>query len=316
MKIVLAGIYPDGTLEKFQAALPDQEIVSVSDEAEFQKMTDAEAIILRIFTASAEIIHRNPKLKAILRWGAGFDSVDVDAAREQGVLVSTAAGVNAYAVAELAVGLMIAVGRCIYGYYRNIQEGCWDRNAYKDFNTTLKGKVVGLIGGGNIGRQVAERVQLFGAQVQYYDTFRLKPEQEEALRMHYVSIDEILETSDVVSLHVPLLDNTRHMISIGQLKKMKKSAILINTARGGLIDEAALEQALEQGRIAGVGLDCVEDEGGKASNLLAKHKNVVMTPHIGGTASDIGNAMVPRLVEQLKSLVETGDMPGVVNRSR
>ena len=137
------------------------------------------------------------------------------------------------------MGLMINAGRNIMGYYHHVKAGDWDRSAFP-VNLSLNHKTVGLLGGGNIGRQVARRVQAFGASVRYYDTFRLKPEMEEQFHMTYVDLETLLKTSDVVSVHVPLLDSTRHIIGAEQLAMMKKGALLINTARGGLVDDAAL----------------------------------------------------------------------------
>lgn len=150
-----------------------------------------------------------------MRWGVGYDSVDIEEAGRRGILVCNTPGANAYAVAELAVGLMIDVGRNIFAYYSNIKNEVWDRNAFVS-NQSLNGKTVGLIGGGNIGRQVARRVQAFGAKVHYYDVFRLPEALEREFQMTYCDLDTLLRTSDVISLHIPLLESTRHMIGADQ----------------------------------------------------------------------------------------------------
>ena len=136
-------------------------------------MTDAEIMILRIFKAPKEVIERNPNLKMILRWGAGFDSVDIEAAGARGILVTNTPGANANAVSELAVTLMLTVYRKILEHTDSLRSGVWSKNTYLNSSFSLFGKTVGIVGGGNIGRQVALKVQAFGASVQYYDAFRL-----------------------------------------------------------------------------------------------------------------------------------------------
>lgn len=314
-KVCLAGTYPAGTLETLAALLPagEIELVSADTEEKFDAVTDADVVVLRILKMPKESFVRFPKLKMVMRWGVGYDSVDIEEAGRRGVLVCNTPGANAYAVAELAVGLMIDVGRNIFGYYSNVRQEIWDRNRFA-VNCSLNGKTVGLIGGGNIGRQVAKRVQAFGAQVQYYDAFRLSPELEGQFGLTYRDLDTLLKTSDVVSVHVPLLDSTRHILGREQLALMKPSAILINTARGGLVDDAALLDALRGGRISGAGLDCVEEETSPVTKALTQMTNVVLTPHVGGTTSDLGSAIIPMLAENISKLQAGQPVSYVVNR--
>lgn len=314
-KICLAGTYPAGTYESIVAALPSDVFqVSVADTQEkFDAVTDADVVILRILKMPKESFARFTNLKMVMRWGVGYDSVDIEEAGHRGVLVCNTPGANAYAVAELAVGLMIDVGRNIFGYYNNIKHEVWDRNAFAS-NQSLNAKVVGLIGGGNIGRQVAKRVQAFGAKVQYYDTFRLPEAVEQDMKMDYCSLNQLVSTSDVISLHVPLLDSTRHIIGADQFACMKPSAILINTARGGLVDDAALVCALKNGQLSGAGLDCVEDEAASATKKLRELSNVIVTPHIGGTISDLGSTIIPMLLKNMIRLQAGEEVSYVVNR--
>ena len=258
MKIALAGPYPAGTLEQFQALLPDQTFFSVESQEDYEALTDVDCIIVRVLKTPEAVLANKPNLKAVIRWGAGYDSVDVQAAGRRGIPVLNTPGVNAYAVAELALGMMITLNRKVLGYWSNVQQGNWDRGAFASLS--LNHKTVGIVGGGNIGRRVAALVQALGAQVVYYDAFRLPPEREQELHMTYAPLEELLERADLVSLHVPLLDSTRHIIGAEQLARMKPTACLVNTARGGLVDDAALLQALQKGQLAGAGLDCVEDE--------------------------------------------------------
>ncbi|MDU6346691.1 2-hydroxyacid dehydrogenase [Faecalispora jeddahensis] len=313
MNIVLAGPYPTGTMEHFQSLLPQHRVTPVLTQEEYDAMTDAECIIVRILKTPEGVIAHNPNLKAVIRWGAGYDSVDIEAAGKRGVMVANTPGVNAYAVAELTLGLMILLSRKIFGYCHNVQSGNWDRGIYGNASFSLNYKTVGIIGGGNIGRQVAARAQAFGARVQYYDPIRLPEEMEQQHRMTFVPLDRLLSTSDLISLHVPLLDSTRHMIGAEQLAAMKPSAYLLNTARGGLIDDAALLESLQKGHLAGVGLDCVEDETSAVTARLLQCPNVIITPHIGGTTADLADAMIPFIAEKVTSLAKTGTMHDIVN---
>ena len=313
MNILLAGSYPEGTLEKFRAALPGHEIRTVTDQEEYNKESFGDVIIIRALKTPEEAMQSKKDLKSVIRWGAGYDSVDIEAAGRMGIYVSNTPGVNAYAVAELAVTLMLACGRCLVFKNAETHKGLWDRKSFTEQITTLSHKTVGIIGGGNIGRRVASEVQSFGAEVIYYDAFRMKPEMEESCRMRYVELDELFRTSDVITVHVPLLDSTKHIINADAIAKMKKNVILINTARGGIIDDEALTEALKEGRVHAAGLDCVENED-LSSNPLASMDNVIITPHLGGTSNDLADEMVPKIAGMIRKFAETGEMDHVVNR--
>ena len=312
MKIALAGPYPAGTLEQFQALLPDQEFFPVETQEAYEALTDVDCIIVRVLKTPEPVLDNKPNLKAVIRWGAGYDSVDIQAAGRRGIPVLNTPGVNAYAVAELALGMMITLNRKVLGYWNNVQQGNWDRGAFASLS--LNHKTVGIVGGGNIGRRVAALVQALGAQVIYYDAFRLAPEREQELHMTYVSLDELVERADLVSLHVPLLDSTRHIIGAEQLSRMKPTACLVNTARGGLVDDSALLQALQRGQLAGAGLDCVEDEASQVTKGLTDTPNVLITPHIGGSTADLADAMIPTIGQIIQTLAEGGELNNVVNR--
>ena len=316
LKVVLAGTYPAHTYEKLRKLLPEDQFdfVAVDKQEEYDAMTDAEVIILRIFKAPKEVIDRNPDLKMILRWGAGFDSVDIEAAGAKGILVTNTPGANANAVSELAVTLMLTVYRKILEHTDSLRKGAWSKNTYLNSSFSLFGKLVGIVGGGNIGRQVAAKVQAFGAEVQYYDAFRLPEEMEEKCGMKYVSLEELIRTSDVVTLHVPLLDSTRHMIGADQLRAMKDGALLINTARGGLVDDHALCAAVKAGKLLGAGLDGVEEEPLPAGHELLTTPGIVVTPHVGGGTADIGDIIMPMLAKDIRDFAATGDCAHVVNR--
>ena len=314
--VILAGQYPAHTFETLQELLRDLPVTlkAVDTPEAYEAMTDAEIMILRIFKAPEAVIARNPNLKMIMRWGAGFDSVDIEAAGKRGILVTNTPGANADAVSELAVLLMLAVGRKILCHTSCLRKGVWSKNDFINSSFTLVNKTVGILGAGNIGRKVAQRVQAFGAKTVYYDPFRLSEEREKAFNLKYMPLDELLPVCDVITLHLPLTDDTKHLIDGAAIERMKPGAIIINTARGGLVDDCALFQAVQSGKLLGAGLDGVEREPLQPDDELFTNDNIIVTPHVGGGTADIGEAIMPMLVEDIRLLL-SGDQPRfVVNR--
>ena len=316
MKVVLAGPYPAGTFARMQALLKDAniELIEAISQDAFDAVNDVDAIILRVLKMPKETIERfSSNLKLIMRWGAGYDSVDIATAKQKGIAVCNTPGANAYAVSEMTVLLMLAVGRKLICHDRSLREGVWSKNTFLNQSFTLNNKVVGVVGGGNIGRQVAKKVQAFGATVQYYDAFRLKPEMEKEFHMTYSELNQLLATSDIVTLHVPLLDSTKHMIDEKHISMMKNGAIIINAARGGVIDEKAVLKAVQDGKLAGAGIDCVEFEPLAKDDPLLGNPNIIITPHVAGGVSDIADAIIPMIVENLKNLNEGKTLKYKVN---
>ena len=316
MHVVLAGNYPAHTYEKLRALLPETEfdLTAVDTPEAYEAMTDAEIIILRIFKAPREVIERNPRLKMILRWGAGFDSEDIKAAGENGVYVTNTPGANAGAVSELAVLLMLAVGRKLLCHTKSLAHGSWSKNTFLNSSFCLNGKTLGIIGAGNIGRQVAKKAQAFGAVTRYYDPFRLSPEMEQQWQLSFEPLEELLATSDIITLHVPLTEENHHMIGAREIAAMKDGAILINTSRGGLVDDKALAKAVRSGKLSGAGLDVVEEEPLPACHELLSDPNIIVTPHIGGGTADIGDVIIPMLTEDIKALADGRTPAHVVNK--
>jgi phosphoglycerate dehydrogenase-like enzyme len=232
---------------------------------------------------SGEFFRSAPKLKLVQLLSAGYDRVDIEAARKARVPVANNGGANAIAVAEHTVMLMLAVLKRLVRFHNDVVAGKWrvgnqvDGAAYE-----LSGKLVGIVGLGNIGKKVARRVQAFDARVQYYDIARLSENEEDQLGVRFVLFDELLRTSDIVSLHVPLDDTTRAMISTRELGLMRPTAIIVNTCRGPVIDEAALHHALSAGKIAAAGLDVMVAEPPAKDHPLFALPNVTLTPHSAG----------------------------------
>ncbi|WZL73064.1 2-hydroxyacid dehydrogenase [Clostridiaceae bacterium 35-E11] len=316
MKVALVGIFPTGTYEMFYEMLPKDkfEIQIVDTQEKYDNLTDAEIIVLRLFKISREDIERNRNLKLIQKWGAGYDTIDIVAAGEHNVYVSNSPGANAYAVSELAVLQMLAVYRNLIVQHEAMEKGQWTKTVYTDRSYCILDKVVGLIGCGNIGKEVAKKVQVFGATVQYYDAFRMKEEEEKRLDMKYVELDELLKTSDIISLHLPLTDSTRNLINKKKIELMKPTAIIVNTSRGGIINEEDLIEALKNNRILGAGLDCIAQEPVHPGDPILEAPNVTLTPHIGGTSADLIVHMIPLMAENIIGFENGEEVKYVVNK--
>jgi phosphoglycerate dehydrogenase-like enzyme len=256
---------------EFAAVLPEAEYIVGLGEV---KMDDA-------FYNSA------PKLKLIQLLSAGYDRVDIEAARRAGVPVCNNGGANAIAVAEHAIMLMLAVCRRLTWQHSMTASGRWRGNDVANVRLyELHGRTLGIIGLGNIGKKVARLGQAFGLAVQYFDILRLTEDAADSLGVRFRLFDEVLRTSDIVSLHVPLTPQTRHMMGAEQFKKMRPTAYLINTCRGPVVDEKALIEALGAGTIAGAGLDVFDQEPPPANNPLFSMENVIVTPHYAGPTWD------------------------------
>ncbi len=223
------------------------------------------------------------RVRLIQLLSAGYDTVDLDRCRAAGQLVATNGGANAVAVAEHTILLILSVLRRLPVIDRDTRAGRWTAAKTTEWEPhELEGRTVGLVGLGQIGRQVARRLLPFDVQLQYHDVVQAPREVTESLQIRYVSWSELLETSDIVSLHVPLMESTRGLIGAAELAQMKPDAILINTARGGVIDEEALVDALQSGHLGGAGLDAFDTEPFPAGQPLAAFDQVVLTPHFAG----------------------------------
>ncbi len=230
-----------------------------------------------------EFFRSAPKLKLVQLLSAGYDRVDVESARKAKVPVANNGGANAIAVAEHTILLMLAVLKQLVRFHQDVVAGRWRPPASSEAPVLeLSGRTVGVVGLGNIGKKVARRARGFDARVQYYDVLRLTEAEEDALGVRFVLLAELLRTSDIVTLHVPLTDVTRGMIGARELHLMKKDAILINTCRGPVVDEPALYQALKERKIGGAGLDVLVDEPPAKDNPLFTLPNVTLTPHSAG----------------------------------
>ena len=247
-----------------------------------------------------------PRVKLVQLLSAGYDAVDLEAARRARVPVANNGGANAISVAEHALMLMLAVSRKVVWQHGNVSGGRWRGNGPVPRMYELHGKTLGIVGLGTIGKKVARLAQAFGMRVQYYDIVRLSEDAEDALGVRFRLLRELLKSSDVVSLHVPLNASTRGMIGAGELALMKHLGVLVNTSRGPVVDEPALTRALSAGKLFGAGLDVFEQEPLAADNpLLAQ----VGSPPIDFQRQLIGFHELGRLEEAVAQLRQKGHVP-------
>ena len=232
------------------------------------------------------MLARAGKLKMIQKWGIGVDRIDVQAVRKMGIPLAITAGSNAGPVAELAIALMLAVYRRLPYVNQAMREGKWPKAEMRESCFQIAGKTVGVIGFGAIGRMLARRLRGFDANVVYFDARRADDATEKELKATYMALDELLASSDIVSLHAPFTPQTLKMINAESIASMRDGAVLINTARGELVDERALYQALASGKLRGAGLDAFDPEPPLPGNPLLSLDQVVVTPHAGGGVFD------------------------------
>ncbi|NIF80355.1 hydroxyacid dehydrogenase [Paraburkholderia sp. Cy-641] len=236
------------------------------------------AIIVRYGKVNARIMDASENLRVISKHGSGIDVIDQDAAAQRGIAVRAAAGANAAAVAEHAWALILACAKSVTQLDGRMRAGHWDKSTHK--SVELNGRTLGLVGLGAIGRRVAAAAQAFDMQVIAFD-----PYTKEALAgVKLVTLDELYASADVVSLHCPLTAENRQMIDRETLARLKPGVILVNTARGGLIDEPALVDALASGQVRAAGLDSFDVEPMAHPHPLQRVTNVILSPHIGGVS--------------------------------
>ena len=284
--IVFAPALPEPILATARAMLPpgfDLVVADIDTPAFAKAMLDADYFMGFARGIGTDFFRAAPKLKLIQLISAGYDRVDLEAARTAKVPVSNNGGANSVAVAEHTLMLILAVAKKLVWQHNHVVAGRW---RVGDFNQTrlyeVEGKTLGIVGLGNIGKKVARRAQGFDMRVQYYDIVRLSEDQEDALGVRFVLFEELLRTSDIVSLHVPLGETTRNLMGAREFGMMKPTALFINTCRGPVVDENALHQALTTGKILAAGLDVMVDEPPKTDHPLFKLENVTITPHTAG----------------------------------
>ncbi|MBO1079014.1 2-hydroxyacid dehydrogenase [Roseomonas haemaphysalidis] len=290
-KIVVIDPITPSTAQRMRDLLPPGltlEHATSRDPAELKTLVaDADYIVSGQIAVNAELLAAARQAKLLHKWGVGVDNFDLDAAKAQGVTVARTTGSNAVPVAEFAVGLMIALLRNLaFGHATLRENGAWRTTTLPKESLMISGKTVGIIGYGAIGQNVARMVKAFGCPVLYNKTRPLSAAEEAEQDVRFATVPEILAQADIVSLHCPMTPQTAGMIDRRALQSMKPKAVLINCARGGVVIESDLVEALKAREILGAATDVYEQEPVPADHPLLKLDNAVVTPHIAAMAAD------------------------------
>jgi D-3-phosphoglycerate dehydrogenase len=284
LKVLITEKLADPGVELLKEEFEVDVLIGLSPEELLEQIGDYDGLIIRSATkVTAEVIERAERLKAVGRAGIGVDNIDIEAATKRGVLVANAPESNTIAAAEHTLGLMLAAARRIPAADSSLREGEWKRSAFK--GVEVSEKTLGLVGLGHVGAIVARGATGMGMRVLAYDPYVSEDRMRSMNVERTESLDEVFESSDFISLHVPRTPQTAGMVDAGALEKMKPSAYLINVARGGIVDETALYNALKEGAIAGAALDVFAEEPTTDSPLFSL-PNVVVTPHLGASTAE------------------------------
>jgi D-3-phosphoglycerate dehydrogenase len=291
-------------LVEVRTGLKENELLAIA--AEFS------AIVVRSQTKiTSKVIEAAKQLKVVGRAGVGVDNVDVDAATRRGVIVMNTPGGNTVSTAEHAFSLLVSIARNIPQADASMKAGKWDRKSFE--GVELHGKTIGIFGMGRIGTEIARRVIAFGMRAIAYDPY-LSPSRARSLQVElFEDLDQVLAQSDFVTMHMPLTAETKHLINADRIAKMKRGARIVNCARGGLIDEQALFEALQSGQIAAAALDVYETEPPPANFALRALPNVVFTPHLGASTAEAQESVGIEIAEAIRSVLLEGVIRNAVN---
>lgn len=311
-RVVVADRLAESGL-RLLAASPEIEVVNVAgkrDELD-RALPGAHALIVRSETkVTADMIAKAAQLRVIARAGTGVDTIDVAAATRRGVAVMNAPGANTVSAAEHAFGLLLSLVRHIPPAAEAMRRGDWDRKRYE--GTELRGKAMGVIGLGRIGGHVAHLARAFGMTVIAHDPF-LPDERAVELQVKLLPLDQLLRLADVISLHLALTDETHHLINTERLAFMKPGAFLINTARGELVDEAALAAAVKEKRIAGAAIDVFAVEPLPADSPLRGIDRVILTPHLAASTAEAQERVAVETAAAVRDALILGDLSTAIN---
>ena len=306
-KISLSGLVPLTKDDRFEVLVPDGWTPEEMEEA----LGRAHGLIVRSATkVTRELLEQAPNLKVIGRAGVGVDNIDLEVATELGIPVINAPEGNTVSAAELAMALILAVARNIARADASVRSGDWARSKFSGIE--IRGRTLGLVGAGRIGTAVALRAQAFGMETIAYDPY-LTEERAKELGIERVELDELIARGDVISLHVPLTPQTEGMIGEAELKAMKPTAILVNAARGGVVEEGALIAALESGEIAAAALDVFTTEPLPTDSPLRGTKNLLLTPHLGASTVEAQELVASEIAEGVRAALLDGDLSKALN---
>ena len=274
-------------------------------------LKSAHALIVRSETkVTGELLAGAPHLRVIGRAGIGVDNIDIESATRRGIAVLNAPGANTVSAAEHAVALLLTLLRRIPWAAESMRRGEWDRTSFS--GTELRGKVLGVVGLGRVGARVSAIAGAFGMTTLADDPY-LSEDTAREYGVELLPLDEVLSRADVLTLHLPLSAETRNLIDKRRLALMKPSAVIVNTARGGLIDEVALVEAVESGRLAGAALDVFVDEPLQADSPLRSTERIILTPHLGASTVEAQERVAVEICESVLNALTTGDVGGAVN---
>jgi D-3-phosphoglycerate dehydrogenase len=260
---------------------------------------------------TADVIDAAKHLKVVGRAGVGVDNVDVDAATRRGVIVMNTPGGNTVSTAEHAFSLLVSIARSIPQAHASVKEGKWDRKSFE--GVELQGKTIGIFGMGRIGTEIARRAIAFGMRPVAYDPY-LSPSRARSLQVElFEDLSDVLAQSDFLTMHMPLTPETRHLINAERIAKMKRGVRIVNCARGGLIDEQALYDALKSGQVAAAALDVYETEPPPADYPLRSLPNIVFTPHLGASTAEAQESVGIEIAESIRSVLLDGVIRNAVN---
>ena len=265
-------------------------------------LTEADAWVVGVNKVNAEDLKNAPKLKLVIKHGTGVDSIDVRACAERGIMVANVPATNANAVADLAFGLILALSRRIVSADKRTRQGFWGTVMGQD----VYGKTLGVLGLGQIGKGVIKRASGFGMKIMGYDVVHDK-EFESEYKVQAANMDEIFTTADYITVHIPLMESTKNLVGKKELNLMKPTAFLINTSRGGLVDETALYETLSQNTIAGAALDVFSVEP-PVNSPFFELDNIIVTPHMGAYTDGAMGAISDIVAESIVN-VKNGKLP-------
>lgn len=276
-----------------------------------EALKDCEGLVVRSETkVTAEVMDAAPRLRVVGRAGVGVDNIDVAAATARGLVVMNAPDGNTMTTAEHTLALLMSLARRIPQSASSLKAGRWERKRF--IGVELQGKTLGIVGLGRIGRVVASRARSLGMNIVAYDPF-IQPEQARDLEVETVALDEVLSRADFLTIHTPLTSETRGLIGREAFARMKQGVRIINCARGGLVDERALLEAIKEGKVAGAALDVFEAEPPPADHPLIIREEVIATPHLGASTTEAQEGVAFTVAEQMRDFLLTGALRGAVN---
>jgi len=312
MKVFVADDVNEDKLAPLRDAGIDIVIKTKLDgEALATQMADADGVIVRSATKiTAELMDRAPNLRVIGRAGVGVDNIDVRAATQRGIVVMNAPDGNTITTAEHTIALLVSMARNIPQAHTKLQNGEWDKKSF--VGVELNGKTLGVVGLGRIGKHVSQIARGFGMQIVAFDPF-ISPDQAKELGIELDTLNGVFARADFITIHTPVTDETRGIVGKEAFAKMKKGVRIVNCARGGLVDETALLEAIDDGTVAAAALDVFSTEPLPADSPLLGRTNMITTPHLGASTTEAQEGVALTVAEQMRDYLVTGTLRGAVN---